>query len=63
MIMRDIKYKEVADLLGIAVPTFSNKINRNSGADFTPDEIKKICEKYELGIDIFFDIKFPITGN
>lgn len=63
MIMKDIKYKEVANLLGIAIPTFSNKINRTAGADFTPDEIKKICEEYELGIDIFFDIKFPITGN
>lgn len=54
MIMKDIKYKEMADLLDIAIPTFSNKINRANGNDFKPDEIKKICDKYDIGIDIFF---------
>ncbi len=55
LVMKGIKHKDVADLLGIAVSTFSNKINRANGTDFKPDEIKAICKEYGIKVDIFFD--------
>ena len=50
----DIKHKEVAEMLGITVASFSNKINRNNGADFNAKEMRAICKNYKLSADRFF---------
>lgn len=49
----NIRHKDVAEMLGITYTTFSKKINR-SNADFTIDEIRKICNKYNISSDQFF---------
>lgn len=53
--------KTVAEYLGIARQTFSNKLNESRGAEFTQGEIKLIKERYKLSPgdvnDIFFDSK------
>lgn len=53
--------KTLADYLGIARPTFSNKINETNGAEFTQGEICLIKKKYQLSAEdmdaIFFDNK------
>lgn len=51
----------LAEYLGIARPTFSNKLNETRGAEFTQGEIRMIKERYNLtaqDVDaIFFDPK------
>ena len=51
----------LADYLGIARPTFSNKLNETRGAEFTQGEIKMIKDRYKLSAEevdgIFFDEK------
>lgn len=42
-----IKQKEVAEMLDITQTSFSCKINRN-GQDFTMDEVRKLCNEYNL---------------
>ena len=49
-----IKFKDVAKELGITVSTFSQKINRKNGKDFTTREIRYLCEKYNLSSDNYF---------
>lgn len=53
--------QSLAEYLGIARPTFSNKLNERRGAEFTQGEIKRIKEKYHLSADevdsIFFNEK------
>ena len=53
-IENEIKFKDVAKELGITVSTFSQKINRKNGKDFTTREIKYLCEKYNLSSDNYF---------
>lgn len=50
---KNIKHKEVADLIDVTVATFSKKINRN-GSEFTADEIRTICKHYNISSDNFF---------
>lgn len=49
----------LSDYLGIARQTFSNKINKTRGAEFTQNEICLIKERYHLSAndidEIFFD--------
>lgn len=51
----------LAQYLGIARPTFSNKLNETRGAEFTQGEIRLIKERYNLSADevdmIFFNQK------
>nr|DAE02770.1 MAG TPA: repressor [Siphoviridae sp. ct39g3] len=51
----------LAEYLGIARPTFSNKLNETRGAEFTQGEIRMMKERYNLtaqDVDaIFFDSK------
>lgn len=51
----------LAQYLGIARPTFSNKLNETRGAEFTQGEIRLIKERYNLSAEevdmIFFDQK------
>ena len=51
----------LAEYLGIARPTFSNKLNEKRGAEFTQGEIRMMKERYNLtaqDVDaIFFDSK------
>jgi hypothetical protein len=53
--------RSLSDYLGISEATFSTKINRYRGAEFTQREIQAIKDKYSLTpeeIDsIFFDIE------
>lgn len=48
-----VKQKELAALLEISEVSLSQKINR-SGSTFTLDEVKKICEAFEISADDFF---------
>ncbi len=48
-----IKYQDVAKLLGITSTSFNKKINRN-GQDFNAEEIRTICRKYQLDANVFF---------
>ena len=51
----------LAEYLGIARPTFSNKLNETRGAEFTQGEIRMMKERYNLSAQdvdaIFFDSK------
>lgn len=38
----------LAEYLGIARPTFSNKLNETRGAEFTQGEIRMMKERYNL---------------
>lgn len=49
----EIKHKEVAELLGITVSNFSCKVNRK-GQDFTKDQVKIMCDTYQLDANEFF---------
>ena len=49
----NIKHKDVAHLLNITHTTFSRKINK-ANADFNADEIRQICNNYNLSGDLFF---------
>ena len=53
--------QKLSEYLGIARPTFSNKLNETRGAEFTQGEIRMIKEQYNLGPEevdsIFFDKK------
>lgn len=49
----NIKHGEVAESLGMANATFSLKINRK-GADFTLEEARAICIKYNIKMQDFF---------
>lgn len=52
---KGIKHKEIAELLGITVGTFSQKINRRK-SNFTMDEAIKIAKYLDVRMDdIFFD--------
>ncbi|WP_232781080.1 helix-turn-helix domain-containing protein [Macrococcoides caseolyticum] len=52
---RGIKHKEMAELLGINVGTFSQKINRRK-SNFTMDEAITIAKYLNVKMeDIFFD--------
>lgn len=47
----------LAKVLGIAHPTFSNKLNNKEGAEFTQKEISLIKDRYNLSserVDIIF---------
>ena len=52
MVERQIPQKEVADLLGISLPTANKKINGK--ADFTLPEIKALCKNYDISADEYF---------
>lgn len=49
----NIKHKEVADLIGVDSSAFSKKINKKAG-DFSIEEARIICEKFNLSMDNFF---------
>ena len=48
-----IKSQDVARLLNLTDTTFSKKINRN-GQDFNAEEIRIMCNEYNLDANIFF---------
>ena len=49
----NIKHKDVAALIGKDSSAFSLKINK-SGGDFSLEEARIICEKYNLSMQNFF---------
>ena len=53
--------QSLSEYLGIARPTFSNKLNETRGAEFTQGEIRMIKERYDLTAqevdNIFFNQK------
>lgn len=48
----DIKQAEVANVIGVTVSTANQKINDK--LPFTMEQVKKLCDKYNLSADIFF---------
>lgn len=60
LLENQIKSKDVAQLLGIDEAAFSKKINRKvyNGirADFSLNEVRKICNAYSLSADEYFFI-------
>lgn len=59
LIENEIKQEEVADFLGVTRTTFNTKLNRN-GQDFSLDEVRRLCNKYKLDANDFFDLKVSI---
>lgn len=53
MILNGIKQKELALLLDISIAKVNQSINGTGNCDFTGQEIRKICETYEVSADIF----------
>jgi DNA-binding Xre family transcriptional regulator len=52
LVEKEIKQKDVADLLGISVENLNKKVNGKQ--KFTLAQVKKICEKYNISADLFF---------
>lgn len=48
-----IKQKDVAGLLGKSASAFNQQLN-GTGADFTVEEVVKICEHYSISADTYF---------
>ena len=48
-----IKQKDVASLLGKSASAFNQQLN-GTGADFTVEEVVKICEHYSISADTYF---------
>ncbi|MFZ8015666.1 helix-turn-helix domain-containing protein [Fusobacterium watanabei] len=53
MLEKKIKSKDMAKILGISKSLFSKKINRK-GSDFNLNEVRTICQKYNLDGNIYF---------
>lgn len=51
LVENGIKQQEVAELLGIDISNANQKINGNQ--PFTFEQVKIICQKYEISADIF----------
>lgn len=49
----EIKQKDLAELLGKAIPTVNQNLN-GTGGDFSLDDIRKICHTYGISADAFF---------
>lgn len=50
---KNIKQKQVADILGISVPAFNKRLN-GTGTDFSVKEARKICTEFNAEAGIFF---------
>lgn len=48
-----IQASEVADELGISKSMFSKRVN-GTGADFSAEEVRRICVRYGISADAFF---------
>lgn len=53
LVENNIQQKEVADLLEMSNASFNKKLN-GTGADFSVQDLKKICLKYDISADKFF---------
>lgn len=51
LVEHEIKQSEVAELLGIDISNANLKINGNQ--PFTLEQVKLICQKYDISADIF----------
>lgn len=60
---KKVKFKDLADEMHVSRCNFSKKINRISGADFKPDEIRFICQKFNLDANIFFLLSPSLIRN
>lgn len=49
-----ITQREEAEMIGVTPPTFSKKINRKFGYDFSLKEVRTICKKHKLNANEFF---------
>lgn len=57
LVAHGIRQKEVADILGMTVSTFNNKLN--GIGDFTISDVKKMCIELGIEADIFFTFTVP----
>lgn len=53
MLEKNIKNKDMAKILGIKESVFSKKINMK-GSDFNSNEVRKLCETYQLDGNKYF---------
>lgn len=51
---KDIKQKEIANLIKVSEPTLSRRLN-GRGSDFSIQDLKKICQSLGIKADIFFN--------
>lgn len=49
---RKIKQAEIADLLGITVPSVNRKLNEKE--PFTLDQVKTLCKHFNISADKYF---------
>lgn len=54
LVKNGIKQSDMAKLVGVDPSTFSFKINRKNGRDFTLDEAIKMAEAMNVKVDDFF---------
>ena len=55
LIENNIKQKDVANELGMSVPTLNKKLNGTIGADFRISEARIMCLKYGIDSKLFFE--------
>ncbi|WP_067142195.1 helix-turn-helix domain-containing protein [Oceanivirga salmonicida] len=53
LVENNIKQKDIAELLNNTVNTVSSKINKSNGYRFSLDDIKILCDTYNLNPDMF----------
>ncbi|AVP54492.1 transcriptional regulator [Clostridium tetani] len=51
---KDIKQKEIAELINVSEATLSKRLN-GKGGDFTIQDLKKICVALDIKAEIFFN--------
>lgn len=51
---KNIKQKEIAELINISEATLSKRLN-GKGGDFTIQDLKKICLTLDIKAEIFFN--------
>ena len=58
MLLHGDTNKSLADYLGIAESTLSNKINESRGAEFSQNEMNGIRKRYSLSNEKFINLFF-----
>lgn len=53
LVEHDIKQSEIAELLEINLSNVNEKLNGKQ--EFTTQQIRTLCQKYNLSSEIFFD--------
>lgn len=53
LVVNSISQRDVAELLGKSVSAINQNIN-GTGGDFSLSEVRLICGKYKINVDVYF---------